>query len=75
MEFSGTLFGWEQSFLTYVLLFMKYRRSLDYKRFAQASEEQSNLIQLISGMPDIKLATVNAKALAVGADTGAFVQN
>jgi len=43
-------------YLTYVLLFMKYRRSLDYKRFAQASEEQSNLIQLISGMPDIKLA-------------------
>lgn len=43
-------------YLTYVLLFMKYRRSLDYKRFAQASEEQSNLIQLITGMPDIKLA-------------------
>lgn len=43
-------------YLTYVLLFMKYRRALDHKRFAQASEEQSNLIQLISGMPDIKLA-------------------
>lgn len=43
-------------YVGYVLLFMKYRRQLDHKRFAQLSEEQSNLIQLITGMPDIKLA-------------------
>lgn len=43
-------------YVTYVLFFMKYRRQLDHKRFAQLAEEQSNLIQLISGMPDIKLA-------------------
>jgi len=42
-------------YIIYVLLFMRYRRNLDHKRFAQASEEQSNLIQLITGMPDIKL--------------------
>lgn len=43
-------------YVVYVLIFMKYRRQLDHKRFAQLSEEQSNLIQLITGMPDIKLA-------------------
>jgi ATP-binding cassette, subfamily B, bacterial len=42
-------------YIAYVLFFMKYRRKLDYKRFAQESEEQGNLIQLISGMQDIKL--------------------
>lgn len=43
-------------YVAYVMLFMKRRRALDHKRFAQSSEEQGNLIQLISGMPDIKLA-------------------
>ncbi len=43
-------------YVGYVLMFMKYRRQLDHKRFAQLAAEQSNLIQLISGMPDIKLA-------------------
>lgn len=43
-------------YVAYVLMFMKQRRALDHKRFAQASEEQGNLIQLITGMPDIKLA-------------------
>ncbi|MDP4277255.1 MAG: peptidase domain-containing ABC transporter [Bacteroidota bacterium] len=42
-------------YVTYVLLFMNYRRKLDHKRFAQASVEQNNLIQMIYGMPDIKL--------------------
>lgn len=42
-------------YVGYVLFFMKYRRKLDNKRFAQASEEQGNLIQMISGMQDIKL--------------------
>jgi len=34
---------------------MRYRRVLDMRRFAQASGEQSNLIQLITGMQEIKL--------------------
>ena len=42
-------------YVAYVLLFMKYRRKLDYKRFAQSSEEQGTLIQMITGMQDIKL--------------------
>lgn len=39
----------------WVLLFMKKRSELDYKRFRQLSHNQSNLIQLIQGMPEIKL--------------------
>jgi ATP-binding cassette subfamily B protein len=35
---------------------MRYRRKLDYKRFTQTAAEQSNLIELITGMQDIKLS-------------------
>lgn len=42
-------------YILWVLAFMKKRRDLDYKRFAQMSSEQSNLIQLITGMQEIKL--------------------
>lgn len=42
-------------YIAWVLIFMKRRRELDFKRFAQLSENQSNLIQLITGMQEIKL--------------------
>jgi ATP-binding cassette subfamily B protein len=42
-------------YVTWVLAFMRYRRELDIKRFAQAAGEQSNLFQLITGMQEIKL--------------------
>ena len=42
-------------YVIWVVLFLKFRRELDYKRFAQASAEQSNLIQMITGMQEIKL--------------------
>ena len=42
-------------YVTWVLLFMKYRRELDYKRFTQSADNQSNLFQLITGMQEIKL--------------------
>ncbi len=42
-------------YIAWVLVFMKRRRELDYKRFAQMSDNQSNLIQLITGMQEIKL--------------------
>jgi ATP-binding cassette subfamily B protein len=42
-------------YVAWILAFMKYRRELDIKRFAQASNEQSNLFQLITGMQEIKL--------------------
>lgn len=42
-------------YVLWILFFMKYRRELDYKRFAQSAGEQSNIIQLITGMQEIKL--------------------
>lgn len=39
----------------WVYLFMKKRRDLDNRRFAQMSDNQSNVIQLITGMQEIKL--------------------
>lgn len=42
-------------YLTWVMLFMKKRRELDNKSFAQLSSNQNNLIQLITGMQEIKL--------------------
>ena len=42
-------------YVAWILAFMKYRRELDIKRFAQSANEQSNIIQLITGMQEIKL--------------------
>jgi len=39
----------------WVILFLKRRRSLDYKRFDIASREQSTTIQMVQGMQEIKL--------------------
>ncbi len=39
----------------WVVLFLKKRKELDYKRFEIASQEQSATIQLIQGMQEIKL--------------------
>ena len=42
-------------YVTWILLFMRWRKKLDYKRFTQASANQSNLVQLVTGMQEIKL--------------------
>ncbi len=42
-------------YVLWVYLFLRKRRELDYKRFTHLSENQSNLIQLITGMQEIKL--------------------
>jgi ATP-binding cassette, subfamily B, bacterial len=39
----------------WVLLFLKKRKQLDYKRFEIAAKEQSATIQLVQGMQEIKL--------------------
>ena len=48
------LFG-NTLYVIWILLFMKYRRELDIKRFNQSANEQSKIIQLIQGMQEIKL--------------------
>ncbi len=42
-------------YISWISIFLKYRRELDIRRFAQASGEQSTLIQMITGMQEIKL--------------------
>ncbi len=42
-------------YILWVTLFLRKRKELDYKRFDQLAENQSTLIQLVSGMQEIKL--------------------
>ena len=42
-------------YISWITLFLKKRKELDYKRFDQMSLNQSSLIQLIYGMQEIKL--------------------
>lgn len=42
-------------YVIWILLFMRYRRELDIKRFNQSANDQNKVIQLIQGMQDIKL--------------------
>ena len=42
-------------YIFWIMLFLRYRRKLDMARFAQASAEQSNLVQIVTGMQEIKL--------------------
>jgi ATP-binding cassette subfamily B protein len=42
-------------FFIWILLFLKQREKLDYKRFSEFSQEQSKVIELINGMQEIKL--------------------
>ncbi len=48
------LFG-ASLYVSWVLMFMKKRAELDYKRFDQAAKTQSSLVQMIYGMQEIKL--------------------
>jgi ATP-binding cassette subfamily B protein len=42
-------------YFLWVILFLKRREKLDYKRFSEVSQEQSKVIELINGMQEIKL--------------------
>lgn len=42
-------------YIVWIFLFLKKRRSLDFRRFDIASKNQSTVIQLIQGMQEIKL--------------------
>ena len=57
--YSVTIFliflGGSVVYILWILFFMKRRRELDYKRFAQMSQEQSTVIELINGMQEIKM--------------------
>lgn len=42
-------------YFLWIVIFLKKRADLDYKRFSQISQEQSKVIELINGMQEIKL--------------------
>jgi ATP-binding cassette, subfamily B, bacterial len=42
-------------YIGWVVLFLKRRRELDYKRFQQSAANQNNIVQLVTGMQEIKL--------------------
>jgi len=48
--FIGSVF-----YFLWIIIFLKKRRDLDYRRFSQVSQEQSKVIELINGMQEIKL--------------------
>lgn len=42
-------------YFIWILIFLKRRRELDHKRFAQLTKNQNSIIQLVAGMQEIKL--------------------
>ena len=51
----GIFFLGSALYIGWVVLFLKRRRELDYKRFQQSAANQSNIVQLVTGMQEIKL--------------------
>lgn len=48
------LFG-NTFYVLWILFFMRYRKTLDTKRFNLAATEKSNIVQIVQGMQEIKL--------------------
>jgi ATP-binding cassette subfamily B protein len=48
-------------YVTWVVLFLRIRRTLDFKRFERSARNQSNIVQLISGVQEIKLNNCEKK--------------
>ncbi|MCC6834310.1 MAG: peptidase domain-containing ABC transporter, partial [Cytophagales bacterium] len=48
-------FSMSTVYVFFILLFLKKRAELDYKRFQQMADNQSNLIQSVQGMSEIKM--------------------
>ncbi|GLB48607.1 peptidase domain-containing ABC transporter [Neptunitalea lumnitzerae] len=42
-------------YFLWITVFLKKRKTLDYKRFSQVSQEQSKVIEIVNGMQEIKL--------------------
>lgn len=48
-------------YISWIMFFMRYRRKLDNNRFAQSAVNQGNIVQLITGMQDIKMNNCEQK--------------
>lgn len=51
----GIFFAGSFLYFLWIIIFLKKRKDLDYKRFSEVSQEQSKVIELINGMQEIKL--------------------
>ena len=51
----GIFFLGSVLYIGWVLLFLKRRREIDYKRFQQSSANSNSIVQLVNGMQEIKL--------------------
>lgn len=54
-------FGSAILYALWILLFLKRRKKIDYQMFNQFSIKQSNLLEMVQGMPEIKLQNCEAK--------------
>ena len=43
------------AYVSWIVIFLKHRREIDYRAFQQLSDNQDSLIEIIQGMPEIKL--------------------
>lgn len=55
LKIFATFFIGSFCYFLWIILFLRRREKLDYKRFAEVSQEQSKVIELINGMQEIKL--------------------
>lgn len=55
LKIFGVFFIGSFLYFLWIILFLKQREKLDYKRFQEVSQEQSKVIELINGMQEIKL--------------------
>lgn len=57
--YNATIFwvfaGGSAAYFVYVMLFLKRRRELEAQRFAQLASSQSRLVEMVTGMQEIKL--------------------
>ncbi len=57
--YSWTIFGIflvsSIAYISWIFLFLKKRKSVDYKAFQQLADNQESLIEIVHGMPEIKL--------------------
>jgi ATP-binding cassette, subfamily B, bacterial len=51
----GVFFAGSILYLAWIRIFLRYRRKLDYQRFAIAARENNATMQLVNGMQEIKL--------------------
>jgi ATP-binding cassette, subfamily B, bacterial len=56
MSIFTIFFGATLCYIGWVTIFMKKRRQYDFNRTQIAEQEQNKLVQIVQGMPDIKLA-------------------